>query len=196
MAAGSNRIKVICRYQQFRAVHKILKRMREGETSLQRSGVIWHTQGSGKSLIMVFLVRKLRRMQSLKDYNVLMVSDRRDLEEQLTQTAGLTGETVVEISSSREAKSKLSSDASNLNMVMIHKFREEDASFLPDSVRKALSAEYKVALDSEDETRVAEAAVNYQVEVACFNDFGGAAINNLPVPEQLSHPISLTQGGE
>ncbi|MCW7553971.1 type I restriction endonuclease [Endozoicomonas gorgoniicola] len=172
MAAGSNRIKVICRYQQFRAVHKILKRMGEGETSLQRSGVIWHTQGSGKSLTMVFLVRKLRRMQSLKDYKVLMVNDRRDLEEQLTQTAGLTGETVVEISSSREAKSKLSSDASNLNMVMIHKFREEDASFLPDSVRKALSAEYKVALDSEDETRVAEAAANYQVEVAYFNDFG------------------------
>ena len=44
--------------------------------------------------------------------------------------------------------------------------------FLPDSVSKALSAEYKAALESEDETKVAEAAANYQVEVAYFQDFG------------------------
>lgn len=172
MEAGSNRIKVICRYQQYRAVHKILERMQEGETSLQRSGVIWHTQGSGKSLTMVFLVRKLRRMESLKDYKVLMVNDRRDLEEQLTKTAGLTGESVMEISSTKDAKEKLASDASNLNMVMIHKFREEDVSFLPDSVRKTLSAQHQAAQESGDDKMVAEAAANYQVEVAYFKDFG------------------------
>ena len=176
MDAGSNRIKVICRYQQYRAVCKIIERMRKGETSLQRSGVIWHTQGSGKSLTMVFLIRRLRRIESLKDYKVLMVNDRRDLEEQLTTTAGLTGETVTEIKSVKDAKEKLATDASNLNMVMVHKFREEDVSFLPESVRKKIAAQHQAALDSNDERKVAEASANYQVEVARFQEFG--TINN------------------
>ena len=176
MDAGTNRIKVICRYQQYRAVLKILERMESGESALQRSGVIWHTQGSGKSLTMVFLVRRLRRMANLKDYKVLMVNDRRDLEEQLTATAGLTGETITEISSSRDARDKLASDSSNLNMVMVHKFREEDASFLPNSVRKALSAQHSAAIAADDENKVAEVAANYQVDVARFKEFG--VINN------------------
>nr|WP_315980536.1 type I restriction endonuclease [Aliamphritea spongicola] len=54
MDAGAQRIKVICRYQQYRAVQKILARMLGGESGADRSGVIWHTQGSGKSLSMVF----------------------------------------------------------------------------------------------------------------------------------------------
>ena len=50
---GGPRIKVVCRYQQFRAAGKIVERLRTGETAQARSGVVWHTQGSGKSLTMV-----------------------------------------------------------------------------------------------------------------------------------------------
>lgn len=49
-------IKIICRYQQYRAVGRIIERLREGNTPQERSGVVWHTQGSGKSLTMVFFV--------------------------------------------------------------------------------------------------------------------------------------------
>ncbi len=53
------RIKVVCRYQQFRAANKIIERLRNGQTAEEKSGVVWHTQGSGKSLTMVFVARML-----------------------------------------------------------------------------------------------------------------------------------------
>lgn len=138
MEAGKQRIKVVCRYQQFRAVHKIIKRIKTGATAMDRSGVIWHTQGSGKSLTMVFLVRKIRRDKELKDYKVLMVNDRKDLDKQLGETAALTGEKVYKIKSAKDVREKLSDDSSTLNMVMIHKFREEDDSNTPDYLSNVL----------------------------------------------------------
>jgi type I restriction enzyme, R subunit len=53
------RVKVVCRYQQFRAANKIIDRLRQGQTAAAKSGVVWHTQGSGKSLTMVFVARML-----------------------------------------------------------------------------------------------------------------------------------------
>jgi len=121
MNAGENEIKVICRYQQYRAVGKMIERLKKGEDFRQRSGVIWHTQGSGKSLTMVFLVKKMRSEFDLRDHKIIMVVDRIDLEEQLGSTASLTGEKVLEIHN-RTALDKLISDTPNLNLVMIHKF--------------------------------------------------------------------------
>ena len=121
-------IKVVCRYQQYRAVGKILDRLREGDSSQERSGVVWHTQGSGKSLTMVFLVRKLRSQKDLKDLKVIMTVDRIDLESQLSKTAKLTNEfkeTNV-VKARKELVPKLSNDSSDLNMVMIHKFVQEE----------------------------------------------------------------------
>ena len=124
MDVGANRAKIVCRYQQFRAVLKIVDRLRTAETPADRSGVVWHTQGSGKSLTMVFLIRKLRRCEDLKDFKVCLVTDRIDLEQQLRRTATLTGETVTDIASRDAVHEKLSTDSSNLNMVMVHKFQE------------------------------------------------------------------------
>ncbi len=131
MESGRRRIKIVARYQQYRALRKMLQRMRDGGTPRERSGVIWHTQGSGKSLTMVFMVRKLRTCEDLKDFKVIMVNDRTDLETQLGTTASLTDEKVTYITSSWELKSKLASSSSNLNMVMVHKFREKEPEFNP-----------------------------------------------------------------
>lgn len=119
-------IKVVSRYQQYRAVGKILKRLREGKTPYERSGVIWHTQGSGKSLTMVFLVRKLRSQEDLKDYKIILINDRTDLEDQLSQTAKLTEEKVKVIDKRKKLRPDLGVDSSDLNMVMMHKFLEEE----------------------------------------------------------------------
>lgn len=119
-------IKVVSRYQQYRAVGKILKRLREGKTPYERSGVIWHTQGSGKSLTMVFLVRKLRSQEDLKDYKIVLINDRTDLEDQLSQTAKLTEEKVKVIDKRKKLRPDLGVDSSDLNMVMMHKFLEEE----------------------------------------------------------------------
>jgi type I restriction enzyme R subunit len=72
---GGPRVKVVCRYQQFRAASKIVERLRTGETATERSGVVWHTQGSGKSLTMVFLARMLRASRDLSDYKIVLVND-------------------------------------------------------------------------------------------------------------------------
>jgi len=114
-------VKVVSRYQQYRAVGKIIARLRTGTTPFERSGVVWHTQGSGKSLTMVFLIKKMRDTNDLKDYKVIMINDRTDLEDQLSETATLTGESVTIIEHRRDLD-KLKTTTSNLNMVMVHKF--------------------------------------------------------------------------
>ncbi len=90
--------KVVARYQQFRAIHKAILRLLEGKSRLRgggkddRGGIIWHTQGSGKSLTMIFLVRKMRMMARLNRFKVVVVTDRSDLEGQMRETARLSGE--------------------------------------------------------------------------------------------------------
>ncbi len=80
--------KKICRYQQFRAVNKAVERIAASE---HRKGLIWHTQGSGKSLTMVFLALKLKThltldAPSLANPNILVLTDRIDLDDQISKT--------------------------------------------------------------------------------------------------------------
>ena len=171
MDAGKQRIKVIARYQQYRAVNKIIRRIRSGNTSMERSGVVWHTQGSGKSLTMVFLVRKMRSQDDLKDYKVLMVNDRKDLDKQLGETAALTGEKVYRITSSDQVKEKLKDDSSTLNMVMIHKFREADDSNTPDYINDALESDEHLDEVAEPKKPYGDPNSHDNV-VALFESFG------------------------
>lgn len=124
MDVGKTKAKIVARYQQYRAMLKIVQRLRTGQTPEERSGVIWHTQGSGKSLTMVFIIRKLRMCDDLKDYKVCLINDRKDLEEQLSKTADLAGDSKVVISSTDELRKQLSGEKSNLNLIMVHKFNE------------------------------------------------------------------------
>ncbi len=117
-------VKIVARYNQYRAVGKIIRNHREGTSSLEKGGVVWHTQGSGKSLTMVFLIRKLRSCDDLKDLKIIFIIDRTDLEDQLSETAGLTGEPV-HIVNRRNKLHELSDDTGDVNMVMIHKFLVE-----------------------------------------------------------------------
>ena len=134
---GGPRIKVVCRYQQFRAANKIVERLRDGKTVEDKSGVVWHTQGSGKSLTMVFVARMLRTSNDLNDYKILLINDRVDLEDQLAQTATLIGGRVNIIDSRKALREQLSTDSSNVNMVMVHKFMLRDQR-LPVKVAEAL----------------------------------------------------------
>jgi len=114
-------VKIVARYNQYRAVGKIIRNLREGSTPMEKGGVVWHTQGSGKSLIMVFLVRKLRSSDDLKDLKIIFIVDRLDLEEQLSETAVLANETLNLIESKVDLH-ELNDDTGDMNMVMIHKF--------------------------------------------------------------------------
>ncbi|MCL5059768.1 MAG: HsdR family type I site-specific deoxyribonuclease [Candidatus Thermoplasmatota archaeon] len=136
---SGKRVKVVCRYQQYRAAHRIVERLRTGKTMEERSGVVWHTQGSGKSLTMVFVARMLRASSDLADFKILLVNDRVDLEEQLAATAKLIGGKVNVIDSTATLREHLATDASDINMVMVHKFMER-AEALPLKVAEALAS--------------------------------------------------------
>jgi len=119
-------INIVGRYQQFRAVKLAVKRLLEGQSPRERSGIIWHTQGSGKSLTMMFMVREMYRHAQLSHWKVIFVTDRAQLEDQLTETSQSIGFSVKVADSIKTLKELLRSDSSDLVMAMIHKFREAD----------------------------------------------------------------------
>jgi type I restriction enzyme R subunit len=118
--------KVVARYQQFRAVHKTLERITNNDTPAQRGGIVWHTQGSGKSLTMIFVVRELRRRIALLDWKVVFVTDRTQLEDQLGETSLSIGQTVVAADNIAHLKELLRDPSSSCVMAMVQKFRERD----------------------------------------------------------------------
>ena len=130
--ASGRTVKLVCRYQQYRAVHKAIERLRTGKTRGQdgevdrRGGIVWHTQGSGKSLTMVFLARAMRSHPALRSFKIVLVTDRIDLEQQLAGTAALTGETVRVARSGSEAQALLSQPGPAVVMVMIQKYRHAE----------------------------------------------------------------------
>ncbi|MBK6471217.1 MAG: type I restriction endonuclease subunit R [Betaproteobacteria bacterium] len=133
MAADGQTVKSVCRYQQYRAVNLAIHRLRTGKTRRQdgehdrRGGIVWHTQGSGKSLTMVFLMRKLRTDALLRRFKVVVVTDRNDLEQQLSQTAKLTGQNVERATSAAGLKQYLRRQGPDIVFGMIQKQRGGDA---------------------------------------------------------------------
>jgi type I restriction enzyme, R subunit len=132
MQARGQTVKAVCRYQQFRAVNRAIQRLKSGKTRVQdgehdsRGGIIWHTQGSGKSLTMVFLVCKMRTDPKLRRFKIVVVTDRKDLQRQLSDTAALTGETV-EIATNKAAlRSLVSRKGPGLVFGTVQKYAESD----------------------------------------------------------------------
>jgi type I restriction enzyme, R subunit len=120
------RTKVICRYQQFEAANKIVERVLAG---YPRKGLIWHFQGSGKSLLMVFAAQKLRLHAGLKNPTVLIVVDRIDLDTQITGT--FTGADIpnLEKADTREKLQQLlAQDVRKIIITTIFKFGEATGS--------------------------------------------------------------------
>ncbi len=116
------RIKIICRYQQYEAANKIVERVLAG---YPRKGLIWHFQGSGKSLLMVFAAQKLRMHAGLKNPTVLIVVDRIDLDSQITGT--FTGADIpnLEKADTREKLQQLlAQDVRKIIITTIFKFGE------------------------------------------------------------------------
>lgn len=126
------KIKVVGRYQQFRAVKIATQRLIDGKNPIERGGIIWHTQGSGKSLTMMFMVREMKLRPELMSWKIIFVTDRTQLEEQLSDTGQSIGFTIKSANfinpknpaNGQSLKELLSNDNSDLVMAMIHKFQE------------------------------------------------------------------------
>jgi type I restriction enzyme R subunit len=116
------RIKVLCRYQQYEAANLIVQRVCAG---YPKKGLIWHFQGSGKSLLMVFASQKLRMHPKLKNPTVMIVVDRIDLDTQITATFNAADiSNMVGAADRQELQRLLGQDARKIIITTIHKFGE------------------------------------------------------------------------
>ena len=116
------RIKIICRYQQYDTTNKIVARVIAG---YPKKGLIWHFQGSGKSLLMVFAAQKLRLHPKLGNPTVLIVVDRVDLDTQITATFNAADvPNMVGVSDRKELQRLLGQDVRKVLITTIHKFAE------------------------------------------------------------------------
>jgi len=117
--------KVVLRPHQMRATERVIQRSRDPE---KRRGLIWHTQGSGKTYTMITVAKRLIEDPFLKNPTVLMLVDRNELEQQLFSNLESVGFGHVEIATSkRHLRELLEQDARGLIVSMIHKFDDMPA---------------------------------------------------------------------
>jgi len=116
------RIKVICRYQQYFTTNQMVDRVVKG---YPKKGLIWHFQGSGKSLLMVFAAQKLRLHPKLGNPTVMIVVDRIDLDTQITATFNAADvPNMVGVATRQELQALLGQDVRKVLITTIHKFGE------------------------------------------------------------------------
>lgn len=118
------RIKIICRYQQYEGANLMVARVVKG---YPKKGLIWHFQGSGKSLLMVFAAQKLRMHRKLGNPTVMIVVDRIDLDTQITATFNAADiPNMIGAATRQELQGLLAADTRKIIITTIHKFGEAD----------------------------------------------------------------------
>ena len=118
-------VKKLPRYQQYRAVRAAVERLLTGRKPEERGGVVWHTQGSGKSLTMLWLATKLRREPRLGNATIVVVTDRRQLDRQIAGTFERCGFPAPEqAATSRDLRRLLTTGVGWTIMTTIQKFEE------------------------------------------------------------------------
>lgn len=154
------KIKIICRYQQFEGANLIVERVRNG---YPKRGLIWHFQGSGKSLLMVFAAQKLRMIPELNNPTVVIVDDRIDLETQITATFNASDVPNMASASSKDELEKFfKDDMRKILITTIFKFGEVDG---------VLNQRSNIILMVDEAHRTQEGDLGAKMRVALPNAF-------------------------
>jgi len=114
--------KKIARYQQFFAIKKTMKRIVQIDDGRRKGGVIWHTQGSGKSLTMVMLAQAIAMEPSIRNPKIVLVTDRTDLDNQITGTFRKCGRFVENATTGQRLVDLLESKSDSIVTTIINKF--------------------------------------------------------------------------
>jgi type I restriction enzyme, R subunit len=114
--------KKIARYQQFFAMKKSMERIIHIENGKRKGGVIWHTQGSGKSLTMVMLAQAIALEKSIRNPKIILVTDRTDLDTQITDTFRKCGIFVDNATTGQRLVELLESKSDAVVTTIINKF--------------------------------------------------------------------------
>nr|VFJ73208.1 MAG: type I restriction enzyme, R subunit [Candidatus Kentron sp. FW] len=116
-------IKKIARYQQYFAVKRILSHIRLSDTDgRRRGGIVWHTQGSGKSLTMVMLARSLAEETGISNPRIVLVTDRKDLDKQIKDTFAACGMAPQRAKTGRDLLELVSQQKAGVITTLVHKF--------------------------------------------------------------------------
>jgi len=114
--------KKVARYQQFFAIKKSMQRIKNIENGRRKGGVIWHTQGSGKSLTMVMLAQAIAMEQSIRNPKIVLVTDRTDLDRQISDTFRKCGKFVENATTGKRLVELLESKSDAVVTTIINKF--------------------------------------------------------------------------
>jgi type I restriction enzyme R subunit len=136
-------VKKLCRHNQYFGVRAAQERVRRRE-----GGIIWHTQGSGKSLTMVWLARWIR--ENVKDARVLIITDRTELDEQIEKVFKGVNEDIYRTKSGQDLINKLNATTPWLFCSLIHKFagkEEGDIAEFIEEVKRSLPPDFKAKGD-------------------------------------------------
>lgn len=152
--------KVICRYQQYEGANLIVERVKAG---YPKQGLIWHFQGSGKSLLMVFAAQKLRMIPELNNPTVVIVDDRIDLETQITATFNASDiPNLVSLGSKDDLESFFLGDQRKIAITTIFRFGD---------IKKELNPRDNIILMVDEAHRTQEGDLGSKMRLALPNAF-------------------------
>jgi type I restriction enzyme R subunit len=167
-------IKKVARYQQYFAIKEIIKTIEErDENGNRQSGVIWHTQGSGKSLTMVMLARYI--LSELHEYNpkVIVVTDRIELDKQIHKTFSHTRLKASRATSGSHLVSLINNNNADIVTTLVHKF--DTASIKQEPIE---SRDVFVLVDESHRTQYGELHIKMKKVFpnACYLGFTGTPL--------------------
>ena len=169
-------VRKIARYQQYFAIRKTMERIRVKDAEgRRRGGVIWHTQGSGKSLTMVMLAKALALEPSIPNPRIVLVTDRIDLDEQITKTFHQCGKEPQQAKTGRHLMELLEDDRVSVITTVLDKF---GAAAKANDAFRNLNADLFVLVDESHRSQYGEANLRMMKALpqACFIGFTGTPL--------------------
>ena len=168
----NRKIKIVCRYQQYEGANLIVDRVKAG---YPKKGLIWHFQGSGKSLLMVFAAQKLRMVKELNAPTVIIVNDRIDLSGQIFGTFSMADvPNLVPADTNAELIRLLKADSRKVIITKIFEFAQ---------INEAINYRDNIILMVDEAHRTQEGDLGAKMRMALPNAFffglTGTPINKL-----------------
>ncbi len=173
-------VKKLARYQQFRTVNKALDRIRKAKTQKERGGIVWHWQGSGKSLSMLWLAMKLRRERGLNNPTMLVVTDRVNLDRQICGTFERCGfPNPQHAMGSENLRDMLKAGPGQTIMTTVQKFLTREGEKKGEFPLLSSAKDIFVLVDEAHRTQYKELAANMRQALpnACYVGFTGTPID-------------------
>lgn len=190
-------VKKICRYQQYFAVKEIIKTINQEDASGNRqSGVIWHTQGSGKSLTMVMLAKYILLEMAKQNSKVVIVTDRKELDGQIAKTFTHTRLKPARASSGKNLIDLIHQGKADIITTIINKFNTVENSGL-----KVLGKDIFILVDESHRSNYGELSTKMRVVFpnACYIGFTGTPLmksekNTMTKFGKLIHKYTIKDG--